>query len=238
MTKLRVKKVLFISLIGFILTVAAGIRGDIVLKAGSPATTSETDVNYEKRLRSLDADLQSGKLTKPEYDSLYLHLHDQMKRQEALQSDVNHPDKMPEWVRNLGVIEPSEMKFERVFSEFTSVENPSEGFNSVTLVYSGDYDIAINAAALIADSCHLHPGRNFIAKGSPFNNNGTIAKIPVNYLNYSLGHADMDYLISVQVEPSGLLTIAVTDNKQLTARLLTYEPLNNRVSHLSKQKKM
>jgi len=237
MTRIKVDNYLIIFFIGLIVTLLVGLGGNIVLKAGLPASVSKTSVNFEKRLRLLENDLLSGNITTREYDSLADLLRLQIKRRNALQNENHNPDKMPEWVTKLGINEPDGLKFDPVFSNYTSVDDPTEGFNSVSLVYSGNYEKAVAEATKIASNANLVSAGNFRAKGGPAKNNKTQAKAGISFLNYSLGNTDKDFLISVEVEPSGRLTIMVTDNKQLNDRLLVYEPLNNRQNSVTKLKK-
>ncbi|MEI6060028.1 MAG: hypothetical protein WCR72_04935 [Bacteroidota bacterium] len=238
MTKVKIEKNIKISFIVLIVTVFAALGGNFALKAGSPATSPKPGINYENRLQLLEKDLASGKVSRVEFDSLSELLHAQILRNEALQIENHNPDKMPEWVTKLGISEPSGMKFDQVFSNSTSVDNSSEGFNSVSLVYTGSYEIALEDARKIAEQAKIPPGRIFKAKGSPTRNADPKLNSEVSYLNYSLGKADQDYLISIQVEPSGRLIIMVTDNKQLSSCLLAYEPLNNRLNVPAKRKKL
>lgn len=237
MNKTKVEKILVISFIGLIVIFLVGLGGNLVLKAGSPASTTKTEVNFEKRLQSLEDDLLAGNITKHEFDSLSNLLRTQLERNAALQDESHNPDKMPEWVTKLGISEPDGMKFDQVFSNYTSVNDPAEGFNSVSLVYNGSYDKAIVEAARIAESANLSIGGVFKAKGNPSKHKVSINCPVVTYMNYNLGKSNQDFLISVRVEPSGLLTIMVTDNKQLNECLLAYEPLNNRHNSKLKQKK-
>jgi hypothetical protein len=237
MVKIKVEKNLVISFIGLIIIFLAGLGGNIVLKAGSPASVSKTEVNFEKRLQSLEDDLVTGSITKHEFDSLSDILRIQIKRSEALTDESHTPDKIPDWVIKLGIKEPEGMKFDQDFSNSTSIADPSEGFNSVSLVYTGSYDKAIEEAAKIAANAKLSVGGVFKAKGSPVKPDAKNVNSGISYVNYSLEKSDHDFLISVQVEPSGLLTIMVTDNKQLNDCLLAYEPLNNRQNSASKRKK-
>jgi len=237
MTKNKVEKILVISFIGLIVASLVGLGGNIILKAGSPASAPKTEVNFEKRLQTLEDDLEAGNITKHEFDSLSDILRIQIKRSQALTDESQSPDKIPDWVTELGIKEPEGMKFDQDFSNSTSVTDLSEGFNSVSLVYAGTYEKAVEEATKIAANAKLSVGGVFKAKGSPvkpaFKNNNPA----ISYVNYSLEKADQDFLISVQVEPSGLLTIMVTDNKQLNKCLLTYDPLNNRQNSASKRKK-
>lgn len=237
MTKLKVEKFLVISFIGLIVIFFVGFGGNIVLKAGMPASVSKTEVNFEKRLQILEDDLLAGTISKTEFDSMADVLRMQKTTIEAVLDENHTPHKIPEWVRSLGIDEPKYLKFDQVFSNSTSVDDPAEGFNSVSLVYSGSYEQAVEEAARIAEKANLSNGGNFRTKGSPVKNKKPEVNTAVSYLNYSLGNTDKDFLISVEVEPSGRLTIMVTDNKQLNERLLVYEPLNNRQNSAAKLKK-
>ena len=237
MSKLKVEKFLVISFIGLIVTFFVGLGGNIVLKAGMPASVSKTEVNFEKRLQILEDDLLAGTISKTEFDSMADVLRLQKTTIEAVLEENHTPHKMPEWVMALGIDEPDNLQFDQVFSYYTSVDDPSEGFNSVSLVYSGSYQQAIEAAERIAEKANLSIGGDFRTKGSPVKNKKQEVNAAVSYLNYSLGDTDKDFLISVEVEPSGRLTIMATDNKQLNERLLVYEPLNNRQNSAAKLKK-
>jgi len=237
MTKVKVEKILVISFIGLIVAFFVGLGGNFALKAGLPASVSKPEVNFEKRLHSLEDNLETGNITKHEFDSLSDILRIQIKQSEALLDESHNPDKIPDWVIGLGIKEPEGMKFDQDFSNSTSISDPSEGFNSVSLVYTGTYEKAMEEAAKIAADTKLSVGSVFKAIGSPVKQVSNSNNKAVSYVNYSLEKADQDFLISVQVEPSGLLTIMVTDNKQLNDRLLAYEPLNNRQNSASKRKK-
>ena len=237
MTKVKVEKFLVISFIGLIITFFVGLGGNIVLKAGLPVPVTKTDIDFEKRLHSLEEDLASGIISRHEYDSLAGMLEKQKESIITLQDENHNPDKMPDWVHSLGINEPEGLKFDKVFSDYTSIDNPSEGFNSVSLVYTGSFEKAAEEAAKLAESAKLSVGGVFKAKGSPASKIANKDKSEISYLNYSLGNTEQDFLISVQVEPSGRLTIMVTDSKQLKERLLAYEPLNNRRNSAAKQKK-
>ena len=237
MINTKVEKILIISFIGLIIIFLVGLGGNLVLKAGLPASVAKTEVNFEKRLQSLEDNLVAGTITKHEFDSLSDVLRIQIKRNEVLTEETHNPDKIPDWVSRLGIIEPEGMKFDQDFSNNTSITDPSEGFNSVSLVYTGPYDIAVKEAAKISANAKLSVGGVIKVKGSPVISHTTKYNSTVSYMNYNLENADVDFLISVQVEPSGILTIMVTDNKQLNNCLAMYEPLNNHQNSASKQKK-
>jgi len=233
MTNKKVEKNIIIYFIGLIVALFAILGGDMVLKAELPANT-KTQIDFGMQLQSLENDLETGKISLHHFDSLSTQLRLQKERNEQFTDEIRTLDKMPEWVKELGITVPEGMKFDQVFSDYTSVDDPTEGFNSVSLVYTGTYETAIAEAERIAASAHLEVGGVHFVKNKSQN---VTRNSMVNYLNYSLENANQDYLISVQVVSSGRLTIMVTDNKQLNERLLVYEPLNNRQNNTAKRKK-
>lgn len=236
MTKEKVEKILIISFIGFIITLLVGLGGNFILKAGLPTSSSNSDINFSGRQLALEDELSSGKISRAQFDSLSDLLRVQLKNKEAISNNHSDPDILPSWVTDLGISEPEGLKHDAVFSDYTSVDDPAEGFNSIIMVYTGKYETAMNEAHKIAESAGLKIGGVFNAKGGPVNHIKDL-KNGISYLNYSLGNADPEFLISVQVEPSGRLTLMVTNNKQLNSRLMVYEPLNNRINSKPNQKK-
>ena len=98
MTNIKVEKIIIISFIGLIVAIFVGLGGNIILKAGLPASVAKTEIDFEKRLQSLEDDLVSGIITKQEYDSLAGLLRVQQKRIDEM-SEANHNlEKIPEWV--------------------------------------------------------------------------------------------------------------------------------------------
>jgi hypothetical protein len=237
MTKLKFEKIIIISFIGLIVAFLIGLGGNAVLKAGLPSSAKETEVDYENRLKLLENNLLEGNITRNEYDSISNIIHLQIQSSVASRDEAHNLDKIPDWVVELGITQPNGMKFDPTFSDYTSVDSPSEGFNSVSLVYNGTYEVAVAEAAKIAESAKLSLAKNLKQRGRPIVKTKIKSNIGISYLNYSLGNTDKDFLISVQVAPSGRLTIMVTNSKQLNERLLAYEPINNRKNSKAKQKK-
>jgi hypothetical protein len=206
-------------------------------RQGQNSHTEKTGINFEKRLQTLETELSENKISKTEYDSLAGIIYLQKQKSEVTEEESHSLEKIPEWVNKLGITTPENLKFDPVFSSATYADDPTEGFNSVTLVYTGTFENAAEDAAKIAANANLTIGGNFKSKGSPLREKSETTHSEISYLNYSLGNTDKDYLISVQVEPSGKLIIMATDNRQMNERLLSYEPLNNRQKNALKQKK-
>ena len=203
MIKVKIEKYEIISFIGLIVLVLVVFGGNLVLQAGSPSSAPKTEVNFENRLQSLEDGLETGNITQHEYDSLSDLLRIQIRRNDALKETPQKSEIIPEWATKLGISAPVAMLFDPDFSDYTSVDDPSDGFNSVSLVYSGSYNTAIEEAARIAADAKLSVGGIFKSKGSPVKSAVKKSKLTVSYMNYSLDETDLDYLISVRVEPSG-----------------------------------
>jgi len=167
MTKLKVGKIIVISFIGLIVTFFVGLGGNFILKAGLPTVVSKAKVDFENRLLVLENNLAAGTISRNDYDSLAEIIRVQKANAEAPDEDLQVSGKLPEWVTRLGISEPENMKFDRVFSDFTSIDNPTEGFNSVSMIYTGRYEIAVKEASRIAAVANLSLGGNFKAKGAP-----------------------------------------------------------------------
>jgi hypothetical protein len=237
MTGLKIEKIIIISFIGLIVAFLVGLGGNIVLKAGLPTSVNRAQVDFENRLKSLENNLDEGSITRHEYDSISNLLRLQISNTEASKDEAHNLDKIPDWVSKLGITQPTGMKFDPTFSDYTSEDSPSEGFNSVSLVYDGTYEVAVAEAKKIAESAKLTLAKTLKQRGRPIAKAKTKNNPEISYLNYSLGNTDKDFLVSVQVMPSGRLTIMVTNRKQLDERLLTYDHLNNRKNSKAKQKK-
>ena len=237
MIKLKIEKIFFISFIGSIIVFSALTGGNFVLKASQPVNISNDSFYIEKRLKLLDDQLSSGMITKYYYDSLADYLRMQIKQNSTMKNNLFYVPKMPDWVANLGITAPEGMKYDPMASVFTSVENPTEGFNSVSMIFTGNYDTAVKEAAQLASKAKVKIIRSSAAIGCPANKKGKTIKPVVKYLNYDLMNIDQDFLMSIEVEPSGHLTLMVTDNKQLNQRLLAYEPMKNRNNRSSNRKK-
>jgi hypothetical protein len=136
---------------------------------------------------------------------------------------------LPDWAKALGLNEPRNMQLVPGMSQQTFAEEPSEGFNSVTLVYTGNYDTAMNQAARIAKIAKLPPSKEYKELKKQVTRAGHGNKLKgIAYMNYDLSTRDIDYLIYVQVDPKGMLTVSATDMKQMNKQLGKHMGIENR----------
>jgi hypothetical protein len=237
MTSKKIAKNILIYFIVLIASVTVVLGGSIILRAGQPTAGTRAETDFDKRLKEAEAGLASNQITRAQYDSIYSVLQRQLKQVQALENEEGLSARIPAWASELGISEPQGMKFDPVFSSETSVSIPAEGFNSVTLIYSGSYSTAVAEAERLAASAGLQQAGDFTAKGSPTRPDHVPQSRELSFVNYKLDRTTPDYLISLQVEPSGRMIIMITDSRQLDEVLLAYEPLNSRHKNDSKRKK-
>lgn len=136
---------------------------------------------------------------------------------------------LPAWAKELGLTEPENMKLLPGMSHQTSVYENSEKFNSVTLVYTGNYDTAMVQAGNIARSAELPLSKKYKALKKQAVRAGRGDKVKgIAYMNYDLSTRDIDFLIYVLVDEKGMLTLSATDMKQMNQQLDRHSGIENR----------
>lgn len=141
-------------------------------------------------------------------------------RKIAKASNFHPVDGLPSWAKQLGLSEPIGMKLDKDYSQITSENNDSEGFNSVTLVYHGDYAVAMKQSGIIAGKANIPMSKDFedaLILSEKYNINSIKG---ASYLNFELGSDDNPrYNISITVKDDGTLTINATDTYALLLQI-------------------
>lgn len=136
--------------------------------------------------------------------------------------------KLPDWANSLGLAEPSGMLLDSTLSQETSLDREGEGFNSVTLVYISSGDTARMWADSIAKMAHLIEVNDYLVRSRKASSIKAKEASGVRYLNYDLKPGDKEYLVSVEADEEGLLTITATNMQQLNEKLSGYRSLKVR----------
>ena len=141
-------------------------------------------------------------------------------RQIASISNVHPIKELPVWAKQLGLTEPTGMQLDIDYSQSTSENNDIEGFNSVSLVYHGDYSYAINQARIIAMKANIPMSQDYkdaLILTQKYN----IESIKgAAYMNFEFGSENNPrYNISITVDDFGTLTINATDTYRLMEQL-------------------
>ncbi len=128
--------------------------------------------------------------------------------------------RLPVWAKALGLSEPKKMHLVKNASHLTSAVEPREGFNSVTLVYTGTYENAMSQASRIAKAARLPKSKEYKALKRQARLAGHNYKAKgISYMNYDLSTRDINFLIYVRVDAKGKLTLSATDMKQMNYQL-------------------
>lgn len=172
-----------------------------------------------KELELLERKVQSGEMSREQANQLAEELNKTYEREIARRSNLNPAKSLPEWAKELGLVEPRGLVLDRDFSKKTSVSNQDEGYNSIKLVYRGKYDVAIEQAKMIAKKANLPLSKNYadaFAKAEKYPS--ALKEIKgISYMNYEPGDQDLNYKISVSVDAEGVLTIYAIDESQRRA---------------------
>ena len=170
-----------------------------------------------KRMEELENKVISGKITREEANKIAEELNKTYYREIARRANINPASELPDWAKDLGLSEPNGLILDKDFSKETSVNDPSEAYNSIKLVYTGDYDIAIEQAKIIAKKANIPLSKQY-QKAFEFKEKygKEIEGISgIVFMNYEFGDKDMKYKISISVNQKGELTINAVDMDQM-----------------------
>ena len=161
-----------------------------------------------------------GKISDEEAINRLNQINNTLGRQIAKTSNFHPVRGLPVWALQLGLSEPTGMVLDKDYSQSTSKDNDNEGFNSIILVYHGNYDVAIKQAGIIASKANIPMSQDYkdALNLSKKYNIETIKG--ASYMNFELGSDDNPrYNISITVTDDGTLTINATDNFALMQQL-------------------
>ncbi len=178
------------------------------------------------KMEALQKKVMSGKISEDEAGRLVK----QYAREFAIKTNFNPAIELPDWAIRLGLVEPEGMKLDSAVSRRTQAENLDEGFNSITLVYTGEYDQAMAEAKRIAEKAGIPISKEYLkakermekARMEAFRMgrlDGFEGIKGIAYMNYDLDdqgrNFDIKYLISISVDSDGELSLNAADHEQL-----------------------
>ncbi len=141
-------------------------------------------------------------------------------RRIARSSNLHPTTKLPLWATRLGLTEPRGLTIDVDYSQSTSESNPVDGYNSVMLVYRGDYGVAMKQAARIASLANIPMSKDFADAQILAKEYGIETLKGMAYMNFEMGSTDLPpYTLAITVDEDGTLTISATDTKKLAEQL-------------------
>ena len=170
-----------------------------------------------KKMQELEDKVISGKMTREQANKIAEEIDKTYYREIARRANINPASGLPAWAKDLGLSEPHGLVLDKDFSKETSVNNPTEAYNSIKLVYSGDYDIAIKQAKIIAQKANIPLSKQY---KNAFEFKEKYGKeiegiSGIAFMNYEFGETNMKYKISISVDEKGKLTIYAVDMDQM-----------------------
>ena len=123
---------------------------------------------------------------------------------------------LPQWAVDLGLVEPVGLELDQEFSQITSASNPDEGFNSVLLVYNGDYETSMREASRIAKAARIPISRDFEEALEITKKFGSTPLRGIAFMNFEPFVKDAAVNISITVDESGMLTISAVNVEQMS----------------------
>lgn len=165
-----------------------------------------------------------GKINDAEYNSRSNEIKDTYGRAIARRENTGPVSGLPQWTKDLGLSEPVGLMLDQEFSQITSADNADEGFNSVLLVYSGNYNIAMQEAQRIANQARIPLSKDFLeAKEITELYSSTPIK-GVAYMNFDPFLKDAPINISITVDETGMLTISAVNVAQMSGQFERTRP--------------
>lgn len=159
----------------------------------------------------IEKDRANGVITDEEAIKKLNDINNRLGRKIAKQTTTNVIG-LPRWAVRLGLSEPEGMAFDQDYSQATSERNPAEGFNSVIMVYRGDYNHAMNQASIIAQKAGIPMSKDYQDAIKLKEDYGIETIKGASYMNFEIGSDDNpQYNISITVDDDGTLTINATD---------------------------
>lgn len=169
----------------------------------------------QKELDQLELQRAEGRITDEEFNRRSNEVKDTYGRALAKRDNLTPASGLPQWAVQLGLTEPQGMVLDPAFSQITTVDNRAEGFNSVLLVYTGEYQHALKEAARVARQAGIPLSKDFVQAKELADTYSTTPMKGVAYMNFDPFVKDAPVNISITVDETGMLTISAVDVEQM-----------------------
>jgi hypothetical protein len=181
----------------------------------------------QNELDDLEQLRMDGKISDTEYSTRSNEIKETFGRALAQREKVAPATGLPQWAKNLSLTEPVGLILDPGYSQITSVENNDEGFNSVLLVYSGSYELAMNEAERIAKQARIPISKDYLDAKEITETYGSTPIKGIAYMNFDPFVKDAAINISITVDETGILTISAVDVEQMKRQFERARPAEN-----------
>ncbi|HMM11970.1 MAG TPA: SHOCT domain-containing protein [Bacteroidales bacterium] len=175
--------------------------------------------SMQNELDQLEKQRASGDISDEEFKRKTSMVKDTYGRALAKREPQRNFAGLPSWAIELGLSLPNGMQLDQGFSQITSVNNPDEGFNSVLLVFNGDYQTAMQEASRIARQARVPLSKDFEEAREIAQKYSSNPLKGIAYMNFEPFKKDAPVNISITVDETGVLTISAVDVQQMNRQL-------------------
>jgi len=173
-----------------------------------------------KQQARINSERDAGKISDSEAKNRLDIIERTLGRKVARTTNLHPAMNLPGWAKDLGLAMPNGMKLDTDYSQATSEKNQDEGFNSVVLVFNGNYKTAMQQAAIIAKDAQVPLTKEYKTAFEMKKKYGDEIIKGAVYMNFDLGNpVQPKYSIAITVSENGTLTISATDSKGMEEHL-------------------
>lgn len=174
----------------------------------------------QDKMDKIDKDMARGSLSEKEAALKKEKVNEEYSRELAKSANMNPARRLPNWAHELGLTEPQGLRVDRDISQTTSENNPTEGYNSVLLIYYADYEKAMQQAAIIAEKADIPMSKDYVMAKQMEKEIGEVILRGIAYMNFELGSDDLpQYTIAITVDENGVLAISANDAYKINEQL-------------------
>lgn len=188
---------------------------NIVDRMDNSILSSEEAFTLSYQLQLKNKEVMTDDLQK-DFDKLDHLIQAKMKQEkEKKESEIltqSSKNILPDRALKLWLSIPANMTIDQTKSKQTTLV--ASGYDSITLVYKWNYEIAMQEAAKIAKNANLPISSEYASLQEKL---GSVIKWIV-YTNHWLLDTNIEYLVSITVDDDGSITIEATNYKQMNAK--------------------
>ncbi|MCK9290286.1 MAG: hypothetical protein WCR58_02645 [Bacteroidales bacterium] len=169
----------------------------------------------EQELDEIETQLVRGEINREEYLIRSNEIKNAYGRKITIAGQAAIIQELPLWAKDIGLSEPAGMTLNQELSMLTNVNNPEEGFNSLLVVYTGNYQVAMKEAQRIAAQANIPISSDFKEALEISRQYGSSPLKGIAFANFEPFVKDAPVNISITVDEAGILTISAINIEQM-----------------------
>lgn len=169
-----------------------------------------------EQIGEIESKVDSGLLSREQGNRLIEEINETYRRELARLANINPARTLPQWAVDLGLSTPEGLILDPDYSSTTSSNDPEYGYNSVKLVYRGNYEKSLKEADKIARKAGIPMSTEYAEAYEKAEKYPSILDEirGIAYMNYDFDNRDSKNKISITVDENGVLIIYAIDEEQ------------------------